>query len=992
MSVFVDYLTNLGFDAGKDFLVDSKKKAEAKEKIRNYIKLQANINEMCSLAEEIDFEGIAEYLSTDLLEDVKMYLFSENSDRKRIRNTILERAYTCSQSKTTIQRERVEKIINDALTILRAFYRNQIDNKDLFLISAEIVDSIDKSINLSTNKLEKKIDSVAKEFAEMRKQHDDAKLVKEYSIRAIPKNQLFETSNKFIMANYIKKRYREIELSREELRKYSDLFKLSIDIFDNDKAIKIEKNIFEFVREDILTKKKGNLIKIVGPDGTGKSTFLSILYIYLYSYCKENEFSFYPFYINLHYYDNVVEETASNEEVVKSIMDKDLEILKSIVQAFPDLPYIIIIDGNENYFRTTLKIAKYFNEIINDIKGHKKIVCIGEKTNVHTYRERKKYTYMYSRMLYTFKFKSINSYEIEKWKRFIDVFVSLEGNGELLIPINSYLDKFDLDEVDLNILSVFKDCYENDALNDVYSISDLYKNYCMAYLGDVDDFDDSAKMSYEYFMTSKKFKQEEIAKNDKEWNLIHQHKTISNFLIAYYYVNRMKDYNDNQKVDELEYLFPMDVNIFIKPLINENLEMQKLIFDKCKKVYANGGILAKSQVLYMMGRITDKNLKSKILKTLEGYYNELYPQLTVCNESKSRQEDRDAHLLLRSVIISLVYLGKKDKREAYLKMLLNYPIANQINRSFHLEYYGDALRQPDSNVYYYIDDGSEDIDVTYHILLNRVERYLTSTKVTEDLNFQINLFTLCSLVQARLGKENLSIERIQKIQEIINRTLEKKQNEINVDFKAYLTMLKEDIEEKIYFPGFLYKKLYSIKDIVRSGWKNEIRNNPEKLPYENVAEHIYYTWMLGMLYLPEEAPEESEYNLYDKKKILDLILIHDWAEVDVGDAVPSEDSDKHRENEDFRMRVLLMHDTYDKIANMSQYKKMWNVYGKNSTDINGKLAYEMDKIQAIYQFYIYKNANAEFSTEKNLDWEQEKNVITTSLGKSILKIVLQDNI
>src|SRR5699024_2730247 len=137
-------------------------------------------------------------------------------------------------------------------------------------------------------------------------------------------------------------------------------------------------------------------------------------------------------------------------EVVKAIMYKDLEILKSIVQTFPNLPYIIIIDGNENYFRTTLKAAKYFNEFINDIQGHKKIVCIEEKTNVHAYRERKKYTYMYSRMLYTFKFKSINSYEIEKWKRFIEVFVSLEGNGDLLMPINSYLEKFDLDEVDLN--------------------------------------------------------------------------------------------------------------------------------------------------------------------------------------------------------------------------------------------------------------------------------------------------------------------------------------------------------------------------------------------------------------------------------------------------------------------------------------------------------------------------------------------------------------
>lgn len=87
------------------------------------------------------------------------------------------------------------------------------------------------------------------------------------------------------------------------------------------------------------------------------------------------------------------------------------------------------------------------------------------------------------------------------------------------------------------------------------------------------------------------------------------------------------------------------------------------------------------------------------------------------------------------------------------------------------------------------------------------------------------------------------------------------------------------------------------------------------------------------------------------------------------------------------MRVLLMHDTYDKIGNMTQYKKMWNVNGKNSTDINGKLAYEIDKIQAIYQFYIYKNANAEFSNEKILEWEQEKNNITTSLGKEILKIV-----
>lgn len=992
MSVFVEYLANLGFDAGKDFLTDIKKSKEAKEKIYHYIEMQAEINELCSLAEEIDFQGIVDYLSTELLDDVKVYLFGKKDTRESMKKTILSRAYDRSFAKNKLQKERVEKIINDALNILRSFYRNQVDNKDLFLISAEIVDTLDESIKNSTQKLEKKIDDVAQAVAEIKNQNvvDESSKRKTSSVGGIHQNNMFETLNSFIMENYIKEKYRKDELSDQDIEKYSELFKFSIDIWDNDKEIKVEKNIFEFVHADILTKKKGNLIKIVGPDGTGKSTFLSILYIYLYRYCINNGFSFYPFYINLHFYDKVVDDTPFNEQAVKAIMYKDLEIFKSIVQAFPNLPYIIIIDGNENYFRTTLKSAKYFNDFINGISGHKKIVCIGEKTNVHAYRERKKYTYMYSRMLYTFKFKSINNYETEKWKKFIETFVSLEGNRDLLKPINSYLEKFDLDEVDLNILSVFKDCYDSDVLNEIDSISDLYKNYCMAYLKDVDDFEDSAKMSYEYFMTSKKFKQEEIAQNNKEWNLIHQHKTISNFLIAYYYVNKMKNYSGKQDVAELEYLFPMDVNVFIKPLINDGLETQKLIFDRCKKVYSDGGILAKSQALYMMGRITNKSLKGEILSTLEEYYNDSYQKLTESSTKKCEQDERDAHLLLRSVIISLVYLGKKDKREAYLKMLLNYPIANQINRSFHLEYYGDVLRKPDNRMYHNNDDGSGEIDITYNILLNRVERYLASAKGTEDLNFQINLFTLCSLLQVRLGNETLPKERIQNLKEIINKTLEKEQSDINKDFRAYLTMLKEDIENETYSPRFLYEKLYGVKDIVRSGWKQEIKNDSVKQPYENVAEHIYYTWMLGMLYLPDEAPEENEYKLYDKRKILDLILIHDWAEIDVGDAVPREDSEKRRELEDFRMRVILMHDTYDQIGNMAQYKKLWSVYGKDSTDINGKIAYELDKIQALYQFYVYKNGNAQFTEEKIQDWKNEKNKVTTSLGKSILKRVLQE--
>lgn len=417
----------------------------------------------------------------------------------------------------------------------------------------------------------------------------------------------------FSSKNYIKKKYRDGELSEQDIERYSDLFKLSITVLNRKKEICIKGNIFKYIRDDILTQKEGNLIKISGPDGTGKSTFLSILYIYLYKNFIANKFPFYPYYINLHFYDNIINEEPS-EDIIKETMYKDLKKLKELVDVYPDMSYIIIIDGNENYFKTTLKSGKYFNLFIKDIYAHKKIVCIGEKTKVHIYRGGGPNGYMYERMQYLFKFRPISRYDKEAWREFVDVYSTVEKREGLFEQINQYLEIFDLDEVDYNILNVFRECYDNDILGEVNSLCDLYKNYCMAYLKDADDFEHCAKMSYEYFMTNKRFTQSEIANNSSEWNLIHQHKTISNFLIAYYYVKKVKDFIGEEDMGALEFLFPMDVNIFIKPLINDKHETQKLIFEKCKQIYEKGRILAKSQSLYMMGRITYKNLRSEMSK------------------------------------------------------------------------------------------------------------------------------------------------------------------------------------------------------------------------------------------------------------------------------------------------------------------------------------------------------------------------------------------
>lgn len=982
MDLLIDNIAELGLNVLKGYISDGRKKKEIKNSIQKYIENQSVINEFSDYSEEIDFQGLVDYMSSDLLIEVRNYIFGDFKYGEEEYRTIINKAYTFSKADNDIKKKRVEKIIKEVLNILYNFYRGEIDSGLLFVsknIQINIIDEI-RALKEEINKQQASINIKITDINER------AGISQIYA-----NNSLIEEIHKLITEKYLKSRYKKTKLSDINFELYSDLFLLSIDVMKNKNKTTISGNIFDYIRENILSQENENLIKVVGADGTGKSTFLSILYLYLYNYCVNNNFSFFPFYINLHYYDSKVNNSSQND--VKEIMYEDLKIFKRLVEDYPNIPYIIIIDGNENYFRTTLKLPKIFDDFLKDINAYKKIVCIGERTNAHESRKASPIA-AFSKMIYLFKFKSINRYEKQKWKNFINCFVSIENNTDLIEPINKYLENFDLDEVDLNILSVFRECYDSDLLNEStsYSISDIYKNYCMSRLIDEDDFNDSAKMSYEYFLTDKKFTQDEIYQNCIKWNLIHQHKTVSNFLIAYYFVEQVKKYNVNNNTENLEYLFSRDVNIFIKPLINESSDVQNLILEKCTDIYENGNVLAKVQALYMLGRITNKGLRNKILGILENYYADLYNKVVEQKSKNDHLYEKDLHLILRSIIISMINLGKKDKRDIYLNMLLNYPVANQINRGFHLDYYGDVSRKATSKMFNYIDDGTDNMEITYNLLLNRIQRYLLSGIGTEDPNFQINLFTLCSLIQVRLEKDKIKPQQLQIIVEIIDKTLKKQIISINKDFKAYLIMLREDIEQKKYAPHYLYKKLYGVKDIVRKGWEQEIRNHDNiKYPYENVAEHIYYTWMLGMLYLPENPPEEKEYELYDKRKILDAILIHDWAEIDVGDAVPKENTYTRREKEDFRMRILLMHDTYSFIANMSQYKNAWNIYGNNSSDINGKLAYELDKIQALYQFYIYKNNGANFTEEKVQDWKNEKNKITTSLGNKILKQIVQDS-
>lgn len=66
-----------------------------------------------------------------------------------------------------------------------------------------------------------------------------------------------------------------------------------------------------------------------------------------------------------------------------------------------------------------MKSGSILEDILGEIKGHKKIISLGEKTSVHFFRDRKASGCIDNDTTYTFHFSPIYINENEKWKDII---------------------------------------------------------------------------------------------------------------------------------------------------------------------------------------------------------------------------------------------------------------------------------------------------------------------------------------------------------------------------------------------------------------------------------------------------------------------------------------------------------------------------------------------------------------------------------------------
>ena len=139
--IITDYIGNLALEAGKSYFHDKIDEKKLKKALSDYIEHHRKYNEVCTIAEEIDFQGLIDYIQSNLLDDVATRMFSHNkTERRNTREHIINKALYYSHADSDEAKHRVKKIVSITLDIIHNFYLSL--NKKDYLITSLIVDEV----------------------------------------------------------------------------------------------------------------------------------------------------------------------------------------------------------------------------------------------------------------------------------------------------------------------------------------------------------------------------------------------------------------------------------------------------------------------------------------------------------------------------------------------------------------------------------------------------------------------------------------------------------------------------------------------------------------------------------------------------------------------------------------------------------------------------------------------------------------------------------
>ena len=777
---------------------------------------------------------------------------------------------------------------------------------------------------------------------------------------------------------------KEIELdARRVLDKYYDSYARLLKYVASVSSEETEENrhLLDDLYGDLKAVPTGKAIRIFGASGADKNSITQLLYLKLIEeILSGSNIEDAPLYINFNLYNN---SNFDSFDGAVEAMKHDVTPFVEFCKNNPERKPVVFVDGIRRFPIDSFQVDYEFKKLIDQLKRKKNVkyvVSVEEGPSGNEMREKTPPAFATGDYYCDVKLNPMYIPDSVNSKKYLEIFDEIYGDGKHR-DIYSQLKRLRINYVDTHQLRMFT---KNEKLWEVKDIAELYDAVCSDQLnGDTHEMSIAEEWAFNFAYTDKEL----IAMSNPMKRLLSAHDTILEFFIAKWYLSQIR--SETLQIDVINMVMPKGVTRFIVPMLNRSAANEDRVLRLIEENYERMDLMAQSEMTYWLGRM--KFASKRADQLLATYYEE--QKKHVEEIPVDSEEYKNALFILRGIAVSLIVKGHKDVSDEYISSLISNKLANEINRGFHLEYYGDKPYYPVYDTLNFIDDITAG--------KNTLDQLITANEISmenRDLPpvFEINLFTICSLLQARIESSHSETSfdiapYVKTAVQHVNWYLENA-NDMMPVLREFFHMIHQDFTIWLEEPdkcNSVAARSYMVysKRLPRTGWVDLGIPCPE-----TTAEHMYSCWLMGMMFLPDVY---DGYEDYSKDKILKLLLIHDAAEAVTGDIprpVKKQDPQKYDKEEEKEMGIFLLRRSYPSIQSDMEAYYVWKEWN-DSNSINGRIAREIDTIQAMYQLLIYLNENPERFEDKDMvvRWLNESKEVITKPGREILEKLITGN-
>ena len=503
------------------------------------------------------------------------------------------------------------------------------------------------------------------------------------------------------------------------------------------------------------------------------------------------------------------------------------------------------------------------------------------------------------------------------------------------------------------------------------------------------------------------------------------HPLILNYLISRYYVSELIQYSDSSLQiprDSILHCFithdiavTIRVILYVKygSIVKSNLEhfIDRHISELHGYLY--------SMIVYLCGHLRSEGG--------EDLLNRIGAQ-SAGNEKFFNFCQRRSYALAKVACTESRY-----PKEAYILELLHDDDYRVFNRTYQLYYYGDLkINSINMRGSWNFSPKSEmigfDFRATFLILLSKLEEPLKKGRPYPLL--EVDLYTICDLIYSRLqdassnalfysakynAKDDSESEAVLtktiSLLEKYTRVHGYKKNS-NEQIGAYFEFMKvkftevkekvvksvgETVKEPYVSVSYDFQKVCEMSQLLRVGWKinkktisekKEPSNKLEKkkrYPFETIMEHVMESVYIAQMFLPEKLDLQD----YDKHKVISVLLYADLGRTFTGDYSPVYSNVRNlNSSEELGLSYFLMLGSLDGYANQPMYFTL--VRDRKVSDINIQIAWEIKKIQTEYKYYTLYD-QLKFDDDRRNDFESDFEEPYTDICKHIRELLILKN-